>query len=1249
MRPYRYLRLILSTAVLAFTLLASLAAPPPLARAAAPLCGSMIQYVSGAISSDTTWSPTYLYVFTGDVTVNAGVTLMIQPGTVIKANLNTRLIINGTLTANGTAANPIYFTSFRDDGICGDTNANGSTNQPTAGDWGFILFNAGSSISSLTRAVLRYGGLSSWGNTASIVLSNASPTLGYLSMAQNFWNAAQLTSGSWNTATLASTTVVYLLSGDLTVNSNQTFTIAKGAKVKATALSRLIVNGKLSADGSLTAPIYFTSVKDDSVCGVGASGEQVCDTNNALDGPAPQDWGFILFNPSSNTSSSLTRAVLRYGGLSSWGNTAPLILSNASPTLDYLSMEQNFWNAAQLAGGGWNTATLASTTVVYLLAGDLTVNSNQTFTIGAGVKVKATAQSRLFVNGKLTADGTPSAPISFTSVKDDTICGYGAKDELVCDTNNAVDGPAPQDWGFILFNSGSNSTSSLTRAVLRYGGLSSWGLSAPIILRNASPTLSYLSMAQNFWNAAQLSSGGWNTATLASTTVVYLLAGDLTVNSGQTLTVAPGVKIKATPFSRLFVNGKLIADGTPATDVRPATFISFTSVKDDTICGIGASDELVCDSDNAVDGPAARDWGYINLSAGSNSSSSLSWADLRYGGQGSGTPLSGVLGVNSSPSIAYVRFQQNYIGMDLGNGAQPTLSCNDFVGNEAFGMRNVQPATPASATGQWWGATSGPTYAGNPTGKGQKISDGIAYSPWASAECAPHPQIPPTKWLVLLYLAGDNQASGTISLSGPMKELLARLNSMTYNPNMRLVVLLDGDNKAGGDTQIYTREPGGMVDVTELAAKSWLGGMGGSAGAREIDSGKAASLSNFTNWAIQAYPGAAHTMLSIVDHGGGWAPTIGLPGQPRGAKYILAGSWRGMNLDLSASGGSALSTRDLGQALRNTGHVDVLFLDACLMGMLETAYEVSNYADYLVSSENLLFANLPYETYLAKGGLTNTTSPLGLARRLVTKYNEGAATSQPYAISLVDLAQIRAGVPGSAPVLLNKLAEKLLAALPAAPAASDPLVQAITQAYSQAQKFDYDSTLAIDPHDGYVDLADFAGRLRDSPSLAVPAEVRAAAGDLAAAVTGGATPAIDTSRVNPGSYNGVTWNLSGASGLAIFLPLGERDYRPTLADPLDPGKAFQAERQLSYYANPNQLLLSHDAPLWAELLVRLEPTVSIIRTGPGGLPTQPTATLADTLAATTVDKRPFYNSAQIIGDSTPPPGGHHVYLPLIRR
>jgi len=72
----------------------------------------VIHYVAGNITQNTVWQAGLYYVV-GDVTVNNGVTLTIQPGAVIKFYANTRLTVNGKLTAIGNEDTPIIFRSIR--------------------------------------------------------------------------------------------------------------------------------------------------------------------------------------------------------------------------------------------------------------------------------------------------------------------------------------------------------------------------------------------------------------------------------------------------------------------------------------------------------------------------------------------------------------------------------------------------------------------------------------------------------------------------------------------------------------------------------------------------------------------------------------------------------------------------------------------------------------------------------------------------------------------------------------------------------------------------------------------------------------------------------------------------------------------------------------------------------------------------------------------------------------------------------
>jgi len=65
--------------------------------------------VSGQITEDTTWNEV-AYLVTGHVTIQAGVTLTVEQGVIVRFNRGTYLDVKGHLQAKGTAAEPIVFT-----------------------------------------------------------------------------------------------------------------------------------------------------------------------------------------------------------------------------------------------------------------------------------------------------------------------------------------------------------------------------------------------------------------------------------------------------------------------------------------------------------------------------------------------------------------------------------------------------------------------------------------------------------------------------------------------------------------------------------------------------------------------------------------------------------------------------------------------------------------------------------------------------------------------------------------------------------------------------------------------------------------------------------------------------------------------------------------------------------------------------------------------------------------------------------
>lgn len=112
--------------------------------------------VSANISENTTWTAGTYYITTA-IAIQHPYALTIEPGVVVKFASGTYIIPNTvnltTLDANGTSANPIYFTSMNDNTV-GET-ISGSSGSPAAGDYTAVLY--GTSLSeSYYRAYFDY-------------------------------------------------------------------------------------------------------------------------------------------------------------------------------------------------------------------------------------------------------------------------------------------------------------------------------------------------------------------------------------------------------------------------------------------------------------------------------------------------------------------------------------------------------------------------------------------------------------------------------------------------------------------------------------------------------------------------------------------------------------------------------------------------------------------------------------------------------------------------------------------------------------------------------------------------------------------------------------------------------------------------------------------------------------------------------------------------------------------------------------
>jgi hypothetical protein len=154
-------------------------------------CGREVE-ITENVTSNTTWSCGLYVVRKWDFYVD-NATLVIEPGTVVKFHPTEgpTMTLSGSavVTAVGTPALPIVFTSFKDDTHGGDTNADGAATAPAAGDWTNVATN-GTNGSTFEWCQFLYGGAGSHDSTLELQYSTASVRNSVIAYGRGATNAA---------------------------------------------------------------------------------------------------------------------------------------------------------------------------------------------------------------------------------------------------------------------------------------------------------------------------------------------------------------------------------------------------------------------------------------------------------------------------------------------------------------------------------------------------------------------------------------------------------------------------------------------------------------------------------------------------------------------------------------------------------------------------------------------------------------------------------------------------------------------------------------------------------------------------------------------------------------------------------------------------------------------------------------------------------------------------------------------------
>ncbi|MGH2343619.1 MAG: FecR domain-containing protein, partial [Chloroflexota bacterium] len=163
----------------------SLPVPPVVPVPVPAIAPTPTMTITAALES-TAWSG--IVLVTDSVAIPAGTTVNIAPGTIVAMGNNAALNVQGTLSARGTAAAPIIFTS--------------AAAQPAPDDWEYIDFDGPSANASvLDQVQVFYGGYEGISGAEVSASNGASPTISNCVIAYSNGNGLYLDDDSQATVT----------------------------------------------------------------------------------------------------------------------------------------------------------------------------------------------------------------------------------------------------------------------------------------------------------------------------------------------------------------------------------------------------------------------------------------------------------------------------------------------------------------------------------------------------------------------------------------------------------------------------------------------------------------------------------------------------------------------------------------------------------------------------------------------------------------------------------------------------------------------------------------------------------------------------------------------------------------------------------------------------------------------------------------------------------------------------------------
>jgi hypothetical protein len=344
-------------------------------------------------------------------------------------------------------------------------------------------------------------------------------------------------------------------------------------------------------------------------------------------------------------------------------------------------------------------------------------------------------------------------------------------------------------------------------------------------------------------------------------------------------------------------------------------------------------------------------------------------------------------------------------------------------------------------------------------------------------------------WIVMVYMSGDQSGSSSLDLAAWLD--LEEMESIGSTDQVKVVVQLDPYDSCTGTYRYYVTGANKGLSYP-LYPDDIVGSL------PEQNMSDPSVLANFVNWATTNYP-ADHYLLVLWDHGGGWKE-----------EGIIN---RGIMWDYTPSY-SYMSMEDLADGLDSFNeHIDIIGFDACLMQMIEVAYQIESQVtdapNYMIGSEESIWGlGWNYYDILNHLTLSPTMSAATLGETIVDDFlwNSGVTTATLSVINLNNFHSIADPIFSAFQLALRNSAYQ----------------SEIATARSSAQSYSYSSGFRC------KDIYDFAQIIKDNvPDSDCQSKAQAVM-DLINSVI------VAEGHTGPGMDN--------SHGLSIYLPDSSGNY-----------------------------------------------------------------------------------------------------------